>query len=282
MSIKDELDRALQEKNTEFLRLLGEQQRKQELLKGMLDAVFSTLSVNFQKQYDPLISLILSYDIVNSLKELRDECNLIYSGMTPAKIDLWSPSSPQGQKRYVNPQVDKWYSQHHRVCSKLGDDDSFTKFIGLSGMGHFEDLRELTLVDWFTLESPETFSDIKLTLADHSRLHCYRLWLDLISRLVKTDLDFVNVQKAFKQLLSYIVSPPTQNFLVVLTWDYQHTYDGDGSYTTSFEEIIINVNFSEIVVNRSGGLSFSTPTGNCTAAWVKQQIASVFVKFPGS
>lgn len=282
MSIKDELDRALQEKNTESLQLVEEQQKKQEYLKGMLDSVFSMLSLNFQKQYDPLISLILSYDVVNSLRELRDECNLIFTGVTPANIELWSPSSPKGQKRFVNPQVDKWYSQHYRVCSNLSDNDSITKFLGLGGEGHFEDLRKLTLLDWFTLESPETYSDIRSTLADYSRLPCYRLWLDLISRLVKMDTDFVNVQKGFRNLLSYIVTPPTHNYLVVMTWDYRYTYDGDGSYTTTDKEIIIDINFSEIVVKRPGGLSYSTPTGNCTAEWVKKQIANVFVKFPGS
>lgn len=279
MSFKDELDRASKEADDFLLRKGQEKQKRQAVLKEVLDSEFHKLSVDFCKQNDRLIHLVTSSNAVNLLRELRDECNLTITEGIPGFIQMYNPSSPAGNKIIVNPQIEKWYSRHSQKCQQARHRyNGFGSYV--SGGYNWDNFESLTMAEWFTLDNPDNFQDLSTAISDYTLLPCYKKWLNLISRFYNLDHDFSEVLRVYKSLYAFIESPLTQSVFIEFSWNLRQTTLGGETFVSGVDSIVVDLNLKNVNVKRERGASISTPTSNFTTAWLKQQIANVFIKFP--
>jgi len=205
MSIKDELERASNEKNAEAKQHALRVIQTQKILKEKLDFVFSRLSQEIRSRNEFYVDSLIATKALTFLSELRQEGNLIYANIHhyEERRDFWGRAK-QSRVEMVPAVlevslIEQWVKGYH-----VEDNDFLFKPI----------LRGCVIYSQ-SLRNPDLSINLHSALSDLSEEN-NRIWNYLNSTDWDILEDFPKAIRDFETALNALGFPPLQVFVLNL------------------------------------------------------------------
>lgn len=277
MSLKDELGRAYKKKREASERFANDVEKTRKILNGLLESKFSILSLQMRSRNQNYIDTLQSLKVIDHLKELRNECKLLYK--TEQKSEY--REGIFGNSYYVNSRRDipakLTLSLHNaKIRSKHGSDINYREI----GLPHalLSVVYNNTIIECPNSIDLDKVTNLHSTLADYKTWTSYQNWAEGIKANWDYRSDFSEIIDAFEKSLNELEIPPLERIYIRLIWDYEY-HSGHNDYESDWEtcdEISVETT-SEIITIRRGENNSSISLDKCTSKWVMENIVNLYV-----